>query len=81
MNSGPHKESSNKVHHETIIDEVKKDFVYLEGGWGWVIVMATSINMGLILGICNNYSLVYNKLVIVYQDTENHVFYAGMRNN
>lgn len=25
----------------------------------------------------NNYALIYNKLVVVYNSTENHIIYAG----
>ena len=54
-----------------------KNFVYKEGGWGWVVVIATSYCFGILVGMMNNYALIYNKLEIVYNGTENHVFYAG----
>ncbi len=53
------------------------DFHYKEGGWGWLVVVATSYCFGVLVGMMNNYALIYNKLEIVYNGTENHVFYAA----
>ena len=52
--------------------------VYKEGGWGWIVVIATGYSFGIIIGLINNYALIYNEFDRVYNQTENHVFYAGM---
>lgn len=55
----------------------KEKFVHMEGGWGWIVLLAVGFNMGVNVGLIGNYPLVYNKLVVDYKDTENNVFYAG----
>ena len=54
------------------------DFEYKEGGWGWVVVVATGYCFAILIGMVNNYALIHNKFVVVYNSTENHVFYSGM---
>ena len=51
------------------------EFEYKEGGW--VVVVATSYCFGILIGMINNYALVYDELINVYKTTENHVVYAG----
>jgi hypothetical protein len=55
----------------------KEEIIYREGGWGWVIVLATGYSFGIIIGLINNYALIYNEFDKVYAQTENHIFYAG----
>ena len=52
-------------------------FVYKEGGFGWIVVIACSYSFGILVGMINNYALIYNKLDIVYNNTENHIIYAA----
>ena len=52
-------------------------FEYKEGGYGWVVCVATAYTLGVIYGIINNYSLIYSKFDIVYNNTKNHVVYSG----
>ena len=54
-----------------------KTYFHKEGGWGWIVMLATSYNVGLLVGIVNSYALIYNKMVNTYEHEENHVFYAG----
>ena len=54
-----------------------EEFEYMEGGWGWVVVIASSYCFGILYGMVGNYALVFNKFVLVYNETENHVLYAG----
>jgi hypothetical protein len=58
-------------------DKQLENFVYKEGGWGWVVVIATGYTFGILMGLINNYALIYNELDVVYNQTENRVFYAG----
>ena len=51
--------------------------IYKEGGWGWIVVIATGYSFGIIIGFINNYALIYNKFDNVYAETKNHIFYAG----
>jgi len=44
-------------------------FVYKEGGFGWIVVIACSYSFGILVGMINNYALIYNKLDIVYNNT------------
>jgi hypothetical protein len=59
---------------------VHQDFVYKEGGFGWVVVIATGYCFGVLIGMINNYALILNELDRVYNDTENHVLYSGLEN-
>lgn len=61
------------------IDDKESDdtFVYKEGGWGWVIVVCSGYCLGILIGMLNNYALIYNKFVKVYEGTNNVIFYAG----
>jgi hypothetical protein len=58
-------------------EDTKPNFVHLEGGYGWLVCIATFWCFGVIIGMDYNYSLIYNKLVVVYNSTGNHVVYAG----
>jgi hypothetical protein len=60
-------------------DEIERvpKFVHMDGGYGWLVCVATFWCFGVIIGMDYNYSLIYNKLVVVYNGTENHVVYAG----
>ena len=57
------------------------NFEYKDGGWGWVVVIASSYCFGILYGMVGNYALIYNKFEIVYNSTENHVLYAGNSNH
>jgi hypothetical protein len=57
--------------------EENTEFQQIDGGYGWIVCLATFWCFGIIIGMDYNYSLIYNKLVIVYNTTENHVIYAG----
>ncbi len=67
-------ETKNQV--KTQFDR-KADFKYREGGWGWVVVIASAYSFGILYGMVGNYALIFNKFEEVYNGTENHVFYAG----
>ncbi len=57
--------------------ESRPEFEYMEGGWGWVVVVASAYSFGILYGMVGNYALIFNKFEEVYNGTENHVFYAG----
>ena len=57
--------------------EENHEFKHKDGGWGWIVMIATGFNIGNVVGILNCYTLVYNKMVNTYEHEENHVFYAG----
>ena len=65
--------------HQNSSDLPKEEMVFKEGGWGWVVVVAASYSFGILIGMNNNYALVYNKLDIVYQGTDNHTLFAGLK--
>ena len=56
------------------------EFVYREGGWGWLVVIASGYCFGILIGLLNDYSLLYNQMTKDFKDTENHVLYAGKSN-
>ena len=57
------------------------DFEYKEGGWGWVVVIASAYCFGILYGMVGNYALIFNKFEQVYNETDNHIFYAGSNIN
>lgn len=57
--------------------EISSSFVHKDGGWGWIVILANSYNLGITVGTVSNYALLYNKMVLIYKNEENHVFYAG----
>ena len=73
------KASSSKryTNEEDERNQEENEYVPIDGGYGWVVCLATFWCFGIIIGMDYNYSLIYNKLVIVYNNTENHVIYAG----
>lgn len=75
-------EENHKLHEKFMIEEYEKiehiDFKYKEGGWGWMVVVATGYCFGILIGMINNYALIYNELDSVYNGTvKNHVVYCG----
>jgi hypothetical protein len=58
--------------------DVDDTFEYKEGGWGWLVVIACGFCFGILIGMVNNYALIYNGLDEAYKNTtENHVVYTG----
>ncbi|RNA38147.1 monocarboxylate transporter 10 [Brachionus plicatilis] len=53
------------------------DFIYQEGGWGWIVVICSGFCLGILIGMINNYSLLLNEMERVYNQTENHVVYTA----
>lgn len=53
-------------------------FQYKEGGWGWVLVLATAYCFSINIGMMNNYALIHDKFIVVYNSTRNQVFYSGV---
>ncbi len=73
-------DEKNELKSEKNLDPIlndNKNFVYKEGGWGWIVVVASSYCFGILYGMVGNYALIYNKFEIVYKTTPNHVLYAG----
>lgn len=48
-----------------------------DGGWAWIVNIATGYCFGILIGMCNNYGLIYVEFERIYVGTENHVTYAG----
>lgn len=72
-------ENVNKLEKaEAVSNDPEKNFVASEGGWGWVVVLACSYNIGMLVGLMNNYAIIINGLDVAYNGTENHIFYACM---
>lgn len=59
--------------------ESNATFVYSEGAWGWVVVAAASYCFGILIGMINNYALIYEHLIEDFKGTEHHVLYSGKR--
>ena len=59
------------------LDNIDIEFVYKEGGWGWIVVLACGYCFGLIIGMTNNYALLYNEFDRIYNQTENHIVFSG----
>ncbi|RNA11488.1 monocarboxylate transporter 10-like [Brachionus plicatilis] len=69
-----------KVLESDLKDQPKQEepeFVHRDGGWGWLVVLCTGYCFGILIGMCNNYALIYVELERVYIGTDNHVTYAG----
>ena len=58
--------------------QLNSKFVYKEGGFGWIVVLATGYCFGVLIGMINNYALILNEIDRVYNETENHVVYSGL---
>ena len=67
---------SNKEKNEDL-NRKDESVKYSEGGYGWIVVVATGYCFGILIGMINNYSLLYNELDRVYVNTQNHVLYSG----
>ncbi|CAF0800646.1 unnamed protein product [Brachionus calyciflorus] len=71
-------ENPNLKDEELFDEKIEcKDFIYKEGGWGWVVVLSAGYCLGILIGMINNYALIYNELDRVYTGIENHVLYAA----
>ena len=82
VRGGQQCEEKHKLHEKFMIEEYEKtehlDFNYKEGDWGWMVVVATGYCFGILIGMINNYALIYNELDNVYNGTvKNHVVYCG----
>ncbi len=53
-------------------------FVHKEGGYGWIVVLTASYNLGVIVGLNNNYALIYDEFLMVSTDKDQSI-YAGKR--
>jgi hypothetical protein len=62
---------------KSIAHSILSIFQHREGGWGWVVVLSTGYSFGILIGMVNNYTLIYEKFVVIYNKTENHVVYSG----
>jgi len=51
--------------------------VHKEGGYGWVVVIATGYCFGVLISMVNTYALVVNELNEVYESSDNHVLYSA----
>lgn len=72
-------QSKNESKNKLKLQEIN-DFEHIEGGWGWVVVIATGYCFGILIGMVNNYALIYVELDRVYNGTENRVLYSGLLN-
>jgi hypothetical protein len=71
--------SSFDLNSKTHNAEQKKDDSeeFVEGGLGWLILLATIWSYGVIIGMQNNYSILYLELIQVYNTTKHNVLYSG----
>jgi hypothetical protein len=50
----------------------------IKGGFlAWFVILAGGYCYGTINGVHNNYSLIYNELIVKYNETDNNVLYSG----
>ena len=62
-------------------DSAEPEFVYREGGLrAWLVVIASGYCFGILVGLLNDYSLIYNQMIKDFNGTDNHVLYAGNSN-
>lgn len=72
------KNSKNVINSkEDLSMHTDNNFEYKEGGLGWLVVISCGYCFGILIGMMNNYSLIYNEFDRVYNQTENHVVYSG----
>ena len=38
--------------------EISSSFVHKDGGWGWIVILANSYNLGITVGTVSNYALL-----------------------
>ncbi len=63
------------------VDE-QDDFKHREGGFlAWLVVVASGYCFGILIGMMNNYALIYNGLEKEYNSTENYVVYTGKQSS
>ena len=59
-------------------DNTSPEFSYREGGVrAWLVVIASGYCFGILVGLLNDYSLLYNQMIKDFNSTENHILYAG----
>jgi len=51
--------------------------IYKESAWGWVVVLASSYCFGIVVGMINNYALIYDQLIKEFSTTQHNVFFSG----
>ena len=59
--------------------EKEPEFEHTEGGWGWIVVVSTGYIFGILMGFVNNYALILNEFDSAYNNTQDHIFYAGWK--
>jgi hypothetical protein len=65
-------------HETTTAENSQASFKHREGGvWAWLVVIASGYCFGILIGMVNNYALIYNGLEKAYNSTENYVVYTG----
>ncbi|CAF0980612.1 unnamed protein product [Brachionus calyciflorus] len=48
-----------------------------DSGWAWIVCITSGYCFGILIGMLNNYALIYVELERLYDQTENHVTYIG----
>ena len=69
---------SDEEDFKSSADNSEPEFVYREGGVrAWLVVIASGYCFGILVGLLNDYSLIYNQMIKDFNGTDNHVLYAG----
>ncbi|CAF0889545.1 unnamed protein product [Brachionus calyciflorus] len=50
---------------------------HTDSGWGWIVCLTSGYCFGILIGMLNNYALIYVEFEHIYNQTENHVTYVG----
>ena len=69
-------ESGNKITKTEVKNQDELE-INKESAWGWVVVLASSYCFGIVVGMINNYALIYDQLIKEFSTTEHNVFYSG----
>ena len=50
--------------------EINRTVQPLDGGWAWMVVIGSGINIAICLGFVNAYSMIYQAILLRFQESD-----------